>query len=265
MFRYLKAAFWAAPEIAGLGRLPVNVLGLIGFAILGIGHPGFWLLGLALEASYLYALTTSTRFRRVIDAEDRQLTETSASQERETLVAKLAPDARGRLEKLAAQCARVLQLEKEAQTDESTLENNREALQKLEWLYLKVLVAQGNLRTLGTGETALRKQVEGLRKEVAAEGLSKSLRESKQATLRILEQRLANLERREQSLAEIESDLTRIEAQVDLALDNAGMRGKSETISANIDLVSQLLDSSIYGDSSDSIAALDRTYGRELQ
>jgi len=91
--------------------------------------------------------------------------------------------------------------------------------------------------------------------------ISRSLRESKEATLRILEQRLANLERREQTLAEIDSDLTRIEAQVDLALENAGMRGKSEAISANIDLVSQLLDDSIYGDAGESVAALDRTYG----
>jgi len=45
-----------------------------------------------------------------------------------------------------------------------------------------------------------------------------------------------------------------------LALENAGMRGKPETISTNIDLVSQLLDDSIYGDSGASIAALDKTF-----
>jgi len=44
VFRYFKAAFWAAPEVAGLGRVPVNVLTLAGFGILGFGHAGFWLL-----------------------------------------------------------------------------------------------------------------------------------------------------------------------------------------------------------------------------
>jgi hypothetical protein len=265
VFRHLKAAFWAAPEIPGLGRLPVNVIALAGFAILGFGHPGFWLLGLALEGSYLYALTASARFRKVIDAGQQQLGESTVEREREALVVKLAPDARGRLEKLAAQCARVLQLEREAQSEDLIVEGNREALRKLEWLYLKVLVAQQNLRALGSGEAELRRQIGVLQSEVRADRISRSLRESKGATLRILEQRLANLERREQTLAEIESDLTRIEAQVDLALDNAGMRGKTETISANINLVSQLLDDSIYGESGDSIAALDRTYGREAQ
>ena len=64
MFRYLKAAFWAAPQFAGLGRLPLNVLALSGFGILGFGHAGFWLLGLALEGTYLYALVSSARFRQ---------------------------------------------------------------------------------------------------------------------------------------------------------------------------------------------------------
>ncbi len=261
MFRYLKAAFWAAPELAGLGRVPVNILALSGFGILGFGHAGFWLLGLAFEGTYLYALVSSPRFRNVVDAGQQQLSEGAVERERVALVAKLPPDARARLEKLAAQCARTLQLENEAQTSDFIVEGNREALRKLQWLYLKVLVAQQNLRGLGSGEAELRKQVAALQNQVRADRISRSLRESKEATLRILEQRLANLERREQTLAEIDSDLTRIEAQVDLALENAGMRGKSEAISANIDLVSQLLDDSIYGDAGESVAALDRTLG----
>lgn len=263
MFRYLKAAFWAAPEISGLGRLPVNVLVLAGFAILGLGHPGFWLLGLALEGTYLYALTTNARFRKVIDAGERQLSDDAAQNERQALIEKLIPPARARLAKLSAQCVKVLELERETQTEDSIFESNTEALRKLEWLYLKILVAQQNLRALGRGEGDLKRQIDTLQVEVKADRLSRSLRESKAATLQILEKRLANLERREQSLAEFESDLTRIEAQVDLARDNAGMRGKSEAISTNIDLVSQLLDDSIYGDSIGSIAALDRTFGRE--
>jgi len=263
VFRYLKAAFWAAPEVAGLGRLPVNLLLLAGFAILGFGHPGFWLLGMALEGSYLYALTSSARFQKVVDAQGRQLGESAAERQRQVLVSKLEPDARGQLEKLMIQCARVLQIESEAQTEETILAGNREALRKLAWLYLKALVARQNLRALGNGEPELRRQIEILRCEAQADRLSRSLRESKAATLRILEKRLANTERREQTLAEIESGLTRIQAQVDLAVDNAGMRGDSGMNFVNIELVSQLLDDSIYGESGDSIAALERRFGGE--
>ena len=61
MFRHLKAAFLAAPDIPGIGRLPVNAITLAGLAILGFGHPGFWPLALGAEAAYLYALATSPR------------------------------------------------------------------------------------------------------------------------------------------------------------------------------------------------------------
>jgi hypothetical protein len=50
------------------------------------------------------------------------------------------------------------------------------------------------------------------------------------------------VDRREVSLAEIESDLTRVEAQVDLAIDSAGLRGKDAAVSADIHFVSQFLD-----------------------
>ena len=89
---------------------------------------------------------------------------------------------------------------------------------------------------------------------------STALRDSKEATLKILQQRLAHVDRREESIAEIDSDLTRIEAQLDLAVDSAGLRGKDSTVSTDIHFVSQFLDDSIYGDSSASIAALDQSY-----
>jgi len=90
------------------------------------------------------------------------------------------------------------------------------------------------------------------------------IEESKKATQGILRKRVANLQRREQSLEEIASDLTRLEAQIDLAVENAGMRGKTETISTKIDLVSHLLDDSIYGESGPSIAVLDETFNRPI-
>jgi hypothetical protein len=72
--------------------------------------------------------------------------------------------------------------------------------------------------------------------------MSDTLRDSKKATLAILNQRLRNLQRRNESLAEIDSDLTRIEQQIDLAVEDASLKGRPAAISANIDLVSHLLD-----------------------
>ncbi|MGC3990920.1 MAG: hypothetical protein QM796_14835 [Chthoniobacteraceae bacterium] len=265
MWHYLKAAFWARPEIPGLGRVPANLLAVIGLGLLGFGHQGFWLAGLAAETAYLYALTTNDRFRKLVDADALQIEDLSAEQQRQQLIRTLLPARRERLEALQQKCARILELHRDAQSDAFIVEGDTEALQKIEWLHLKLLVAQQNIASLEvpSARENLKGKIEALKKDLCADKISASLRESKEATLKILQQRLANLDRRDQTLEEIESDLTRIEAQVDLALENTGMRGKTETISANIDLVSHLLDDSIYGDSGASIAALDQTYGEK--
>jgi hypothetical protein len=90
--------------------------------------------------------------------------------------------------------------------------------------------------------------------------VSSALRKSREATLKILQQRLAHVDRREESIAEIDSDLTRIEAQVDLAVESAGLRGKQATVSTDIHFVSQFLDEGVFGEAGASITALESTY-----
>ncbi len=263
MFRYVIAAFWASPEISGLGKLPLNVVALIGFLILGFGHPGFWFLAAALETVYLYALTSSARFRRLVDAEELQIEQGTTESQRQALIASLAKERRERLKQLESKYARALKLYRDTKAEDWLVVSNREAFQQIAWLYLKLLVAQQNL--LGAHNAAdemeIRKQIDLIEKDLRYDKLSPSLKESKQATLAILQQRLANLARREQSLEEVESDLNRIDAQIDLAVENAGMRGvKPEAVSSNIKLVSQLLDESLYGASGASIAAIDPAF-----
>ena len=140
-------------------------------------------------------------------------------------------------------------------------ELNGDSLNKLVWFFLKLLVARENLQALGDASMRrdLRQQVEKLQRELDGR-VSLALRESKEATLKILQQRLAHVDRREESLAEIDSDLTRIEAQLDLAVDSAGLRGKGGAISSDIHFVSQFLDDGVFGEASASITALDQTY-----
>ena len=69
MWSYLKTAFLAGPDLPGLGRVPANVLALLGAAALGFLNPGFWLLGLAAEAVFLFGLATHPRFRKYVDAQ----------------------------------------------------------------------------------------------------------------------------------------------------------------------------------------------------
>jgi hypothetical protein len=263
MREYLKAAFWAGIDVPGLGRVPVNVLLVAACAILGFANPGFWLLGAAGEALLLTALATNPRFQRAVAASRQSAAAGDAELHRQELVRRLDPPARQRYAALEDKCARVLAAQQEAQTPEIGLESSRDALSRLGWIYLKLLVARFHLQAsrVQGSEADLRRQLAELQRALAASGQSPALRQSQAATEKILEQRLQNLERCQQTLQEVDADLGRIEAQVDLALDNANLRGGGAVVSANLELASQILDDGLYfGDSERDVAALDETF-----
>jgi hypothetical protein len=263
MLRYLKAAFWARASLPGLGRVPLNAVSLLGLSILGFGHHAFWLLGLGLETGYLAVVASQPRFQRLVDGLARTSGEVDAASRRRELVAKLAPALRERVGRLEATCARILELETDAGS--LVLDGNRDALARLTWIYLKLLVARERLETAPSPADAdLAGRIAALERALAAPGATSQLRESQQATLELLEQRRANVSRRAETLQEIDSDLARIEAQVDLALDNARLdRGEDRggLISGDIALASHLLGGGLdFGDAEPSVAALDRVY-----
>ena len=49
MWRYLKAAFLVGVPVPGLGRVPVNAMGVFGLGVLGFVEPSVWLVGLGLK------------------------------------------------------------------------------------------------------------------------------------------------------------------------------------------------------------------------
>lgn len=248
MFRYLKEAFWARPDLGGLGRIPWNALAVAGAIILGFGEHAVWLGALGAETFYLYALATNARFQTWVDAKDLARIKSSDDTARSTLMQNLPAPARSRVSALEQKIGKIEELYHESQADEFLFDSNRDALHKLTNMYVRLLVAQRNISGMAADATdkSLQAQIEQIKRELAGD-IPPALRDSKQATLNILTQRLTNLRRRSETLAEIESDLTRIEAQIDLALEDASLKGKPTAISGNIDLVSHLLidDSSL--------------------
>ena len=240
----------------------MNVLASIAFVILGFGHPGFWLLGLAAEAAILPTLAFNKRFQNFVDATERQLTSGDSQNKRTALVQALPPDDRKRIEALDRKCAKVLDVYRNAQAEEFLIETNRDALDNLKWVYTKLLIARFHLLTAGTDDTAesLQRKILSIQNDLKDAQETPALHQSKAATLDILRRRLANIERREQSLEEVESDLTRVESQVDLILDNAAMQGKPQTISTDLQLASDLVTGGLFGDAESAVADLDRDY-----
>lgn len=251
MLEYLKRAFWAGPTLPGLGRLPLNALAALGFGILGLGHPAFWLLGAGLETAYLALLASNPRFQRLIDAQNRSQDASRTEEGREKLIQRLDPGARKRLILLEEKSKRILHLAGEAGASAFDLESQRDALDRILWTYLKLLAGRQLLEASRNQATEgdLKSKIADLEQGLAAAGETSSLRESRAATLKILQQRLSNLGRFEQTLKQADSDLARIEAQVDLALENAGLRGSGAAVMANLELASRILDDEMaFGD-----------------
>lgn len=263
MLRYLKAAFFAGVDVPALGHVPINILCVSAFAVFGFVEPAFWLLGMALETVFLFALASNGRFQKVVDAQALQLSEGDAEAKRQALVRELPADSQKRLATLTRQCTKVLDVYRNLQAEDFVIGTNQEALRRLEWLYLKLLVGRFHLAANAEGtDQDLTKKIADLEADLKAGEETEALLQSKTATLNILKKRLANLSRREQTLQEIDSDLTRIENQVDLILENATIQGKPQTISTDIELASDLVGGAAFGDSEVAIADLDQAFGQ---
>ena len=264
MFRYLKAAFWVKPRIPGLGALPVNALSVLGFTILGLGHPGFWLLGIGLETLFLFSLSTSPRFHNWVNAQAVQVSSATTEAQRQALIDDLPPDLRQRYIALRGKCAKVLDVYQSEQADAYVMDESARVLRNLKWVYLKLLVARHNVVSAAnsTTEAGLTRDITALEKSLQGNDESESLKASRQATVDILKKRLQNLRRKSETLQEIDSDCTRIESQVDLILENVSMAGKPTTLSADLDFSSNLLDSSLFGESEATVHDLEKSYAQ---
>jgi hypothetical protein len=248
-------------DVPSLGRVPVNALAVSAFGILGFAQPAFWLLGLAIEAVVVPSLAFNPRFQKVVEARSLSTSEESAEQKRAALVKLLEATAQQRLWALAKKCDQVLDVFRSQQAEDYILDSNDQALKNLEWVYLKLLVARHHLMSpTNDTEQSLSKKIEELEKDLQDGEETETLRQSKTATLNILKKRLSTMHKKQQTLEEIESDLTRIDNQVDLILENATVQGKPQTISADIELASDLLGGSVFGEDESAISDLDQTF-----
>ena len=264
MWRYLKSAFFVSVDVPSLGRVPVNVLAATAFGILGFAQPAFWLLGLAIEAAVVPALAFNPRFQKVVEAQSLERSQGDTDQQRQALVKLLEAGAQKRLWDLAKKCNQILDVYRTQQAEQYIIDSNDQALKNLEWVYLKLLVARHHLMNPSSEtEQTLDQKIQELDKDLRDGEETESLRQSKVATLNILKKRLATMHKKQQTLEEIESDLTRIDNQVDLILENATVQGKPQTISADIELASDLLGGSVFGDDESAINALEHTYSKQ--
>ena len=145
MLQYLKAAFLVRERLPLLGAVPVNLLATTGFVALGFGHPAFWLLGVLGETAYLWAMTSSARFRNVVDALECQAHAAVSEQQLVTIAGRLDSENLARHEALRHQLAEVEHAYGEFAPNDPTARTNLDHLRQLDSAFVKLLAARQHI------------------------------------------------------------------------------------------------------------------------
>lgn len=198
---YLKAAFLARVPVPGLGQLPLNALAVAAFGILGFVVPWLWLLGLGLETLFLFGLASNRSFRNLVDGRQLQASAQADAVRRLDQMRALPVELQQRLIELRRRSQKVIEVSEHA--GDFDADNNKEALLRLESVYLKLLIAKNNLAAVAAGNSAplLTAQIQDTQ-------------------------------------AHVDSDLMKVEVQVELLLGNAAIQSKPDTTITDIELES---------------------------
>lgn len=250
LWSYIKAAFNARP----IGMfVPPNWIGLAGVGLAGWAFgpealPGVLLIGTGLELAYLFGLSTSKRFQRVVDGSARLEARQEWQKKLQDIVAQLDPEDRERYVALQRRCYTIIEQQRQnGETPE--LETQGEGLSKLLWIYLRLLrTRQSLLRIIresidldrGRGEP-LDKRLKRLDIEVKNNSLSDDLRRSLEGQLEILQQRMEKRRETRDKLAFLDAELVRIEEQVELLREQAVMSTTPTAVSERIDHIAATL------------------------
>ncbi len=243
---YLKAAFRRRANVPGLGRMPVNQMGLAAFAVLGLANPGFWFLGAAPEVAYLLWLSSSERFQKLVDGERLAADKESYISRLDDAVSRLSPESQKRYHRLLYECRKIVGISENLDPDapESMRALRGSGLNQLLWIFLRLLnsreVLNDNLASVNRDK--IEAEVHKLEKRLAAAGDDAALARSLQGTLDIRKKRLENLDAAERSRTVINAELERIEQQVVLIREESAVKGKAEILSDRLESVTSALN-----------------------
>lgn len=243
MTDYIKAAFSARP---GGMFIPPNWIGLAVAGLLGaVVDPGFLLLGAGLEFAYLFAMSTSARFQRLVDGKSLLAEREAERKEAMAKVRRLGAESQRRLAKLQANCEAVLQGYAAGRwEEESLLKQHGESMNRFVWLFFQLLLTREGILALAKegkftreARRKLEIEIEELEEQTRQAGISPDLLRSVEGKLAIQQQRMQNLAEGEQKYQYVESELSRIEQQVELLREQSLLQRDSASLTAQIDSV----------------------------
>jgi hypothetical protein len=234
----LAAAFNARP----LGMpVPPNWFFLAAVGLLGaFVDPGFLLIGAGLEGLYLWALSRSERFRKVVAAEgagaaswDARYRVLAESLDRDAL------ELQGTIEALAAETVERLSRSgaHEAQIGD---------VRRMAWLHLKLLAARGSLGQVVAAaqreRRSLAEQEQRLEARLAAGAADDELRRSLEQQIEVIRSRRAAHADAERRRELVEAELERLRQQVALVRERALLATDEQSVASSLDALSASLN-----------------------
>lgn len=238
-FDYVKAAFHQKGHIAGLGLMPVNKMMLTAAVVLGIWNPGFWFLGIAGEALYLWLMASNKNYQKVVQGTRISQQKVVWGEKQFQLLQSLDGPSRERYQRLAENCASILRITGGDLRDPEAINKDLRiaGLNKLLWMFSKLLSSRLRIEAIisRTSTEELEAEIQQVSKKMAAQPETSPLRRSLQGTLDIQKRRLDNLLRAIESLEVVKAELDRIEKQVALLKEEASVSSDPELVSIRLD------------------------------
>jgi hypothetical protein len=233
-WRYIKEAFLARP--IGMWVAP-NLVGLAGFGLLGMTVDwAFLVVGAGLELGYLLMLASNGRFQRWVDAKDSFAAKMNSAQQIARLIVRLGPADQARYKQFEQRCQKILGEQHDVPTAE--MQTQAEGFGKLVYVYLRLLLTRAAiLRVLeGASGKSIDVRIGEVQEQLKGAG-TPELQKSLSDQLDILGERKKRHGEAWDKLQFIESELSRIQEQVELiregmvvATDAGGLARKIDTV-----------------------------------
>lgn len=203
---------------------------------------------LAGEVAYLGALVSQSRFRDAIDAQvHKEAQEIHAGGDSlAAVVASLTPESRIRFDTLRSRCLEMKSIARgvSGQTASTSEDLSTPALDKLLWIFLRLLVSQQWLGRFlhSTNENEIRLRIEEATKRLAGvqdERVKHSLEDSVAAQ----ELRLKNFQKAGENAEFVRLELDRIEAKIQALVESSVNRQDPDALSSQIEGVAASVQS----------------------
>jgi hypothetical protein len=225
--------------------VPPNWIALAATGLLGLAEPGIWVLGAGLELGYLLLLASNERFQRTVAPVTGATPADDWTARTGRALLQLSEADRRRYQQVAERCRSIIELQvKDSVGGAIAMEAQHESLARLAWLYLRLLVGRNTIRKVQAeaGPAAdLPAALAALDARLGDDTLTAELRRSLEGQVEILRQRIQHRKEAARQVAFIESELVRIEQQVELIREQAALSSDPTTLSSRIDEITATL------------------------